>query len=119
MKNYVNKKELAEAAQFGIPAPSEIKSNIQSCDRWATRALLAVFAMQEADEARDEHTYHENKVGFSKFDAEFLTSVAKQAKKGRTLSDKQMVFVRKKMGKYAKQLFWLSLDRSRKENNDA
>lgn len=115
MSNYIKKALIVEAAQFGIPSPDEIKTKLSSDDTWAQRGLIAVFNEQKADEQSARRTTHLNFVGFTKFDAQFLTSMANQINAGRKMSSKQAKWIRVKMQKYAKQLFLLSLDAKRIE----
>ena len=71
---------------------------------WATRGLVRIFENQTEDEQDKDVTSDQNGIGFTGVDAEFLSSLAKQVIAGRTLSDKQMSHLFKKMPKYAKQL---------------
>lgn len=116
MSNYIKKSLIVEGATFGIPAPADIKAKLAEDSNWAQRGLLAVYNQQKKDEMDTKRTKHLNFVGFSKFDAEFLSSMAQQLKRNRALSPKQMVWVHRKMPKYANQLFMLSLE-SRRESN--
>jgi hypothetical protein len=76
------------------------------------RALLVIFERQTADEKADGLTEHENGVGFTGTDAEFLTKMAKwvldRATKGvpegKRLCGGQVAVVRKAMMKYHGQL---------------
>jgi len=81
-----------------------VKDKLGTDDRWLTRGLSAIYARQTASEQNTESTQDHNKVGFSAFDADFLTKMAKVILAGRTLSPKQMAAVRKSMMKYAGQL---------------
>ena len=83
----------------------EIKTKVGSDPRWATRAIVALFNKQTADEQSAEITQEKNFMGFNGVDAEILTSFAKQVVyKGRTLSQKQLAIAFKKLPKYSKQL---------------
>ena len=73
-------------------------------------ALLTIYAMQTADEQAMEATTESNGIGFGAYDAEILSSFAKQLigkreKYGATarLSDKQLVLLHKKIVRYARQ----------------
>lgn len=92
------------------------------------RALLVIYAMQTADEQASETTTASNGVGFSGFDAELLTSFAKQLETKQDkypgkpewwLSEKQMKWVFKKMPKYANQLVRLLEQRTDADGNPA
>ena len=73
-------------------------------DAWALRGLVRIFENQTEDEQAHATVSHNNGIGFTGIDGEFLTSLAKQYQKNGSLSAKQMVHVFKKMPKYAKQL---------------
>ena len=81
-----------------------IREKLGSNASWAVRGLVRIFENQTTDEQQAEVTAVHNGIGFTGADAEFLSSLAKQVLKGRTLSEKQMVFLFKKMPKYASQL---------------
>jgi hypothetical protein len=84
---------------------SEWKDKLATNGLWAVRGLLAVYKYQtEAEKAAGTVT-DDNGVGFAGTDGEFLTSLAKQYQARGWLSSKQMVFLHKKMPKYAKQLW--------------
>jgi len=83
---------------------------------FARRALLVIYGKQTEDEKSAEVTVASNGVGFSGFDAELLTSFAKQLETKQDkypgkpewwLSPGQMKWVFKKMPKYANQLIRL------------
>lgn len=90
-------------ANFNNPAVSKL---------WLVRGLLAIFKKQTADEQNTEQTQHNNSVGFSAFDAQLLSSYAKQvlefeagrSKYSSPLSPKQFLILRQRMEKYAMQL---------------
>jgi hypothetical protein len=81
-----------------------IKEKLATDINWLKRGVLAVYALQTAQEQGAQGTIEQNGVGFSGADGEFLSSVAEQLKKGRPLTAKQLPWVRKKMVKYAGQL---------------
>ena len=80
-------------------------------DRAVERAVVVIFNNQEEDEQAMDSTHKANGVGFTAFDADILSSFAKQINKGRTLSTKQLQIARKqdkfgnmKIANYWKQL---------------
>lgn len=75
-----------------------------SNNRAVGRALIQIYNRQTAYEQRSEEAQVHNGVGFTAFDAEFLTSVAKGYLQYGQLTERQMPIVRKKMLKYWKQL---------------
>jgi len=81
----------------------ELKKLIETDDRWAIKALITVYYNQEDDEQIIENTVYENGIGFNSSDANFMTSLAKNFLKWGKLSEKQMVYVRRNMMKYAGQ----------------
>ena len=82
-----------------------IQSVMDVSDDAVMNALVIVFENQTEDEQRSELTMHDNGIGFSGADAEFMTSLAKQVYKSGSLSPKQMNWARKIMKKYWKQVF--------------
>lgn len=72
--------------------------------RAVERAIVQIYRRQTSDERSTKHTRHTNGVGFSKWDAEILTSFAEQLLRGRTLSPKQLAIGRNKMKRYWRQL---------------
>ena len=72
--------------------------------RWGSRALLRIYAAQEADEQLAGETRRRNGVGFTPADAKILGSLARQLQERGWLSQKQWVIVWKRLGKYAGQL---------------
>ena len=75
---------------------------------WALKALMVVYDNQEPDEKTGEQSIHSNGMGFSKFDAKFLTSLARQYRNRGNLSPKQIVFLKKKIGRYWRQILAVS-----------
>jgi len=71
---------------------------------WAIRALHVIHGNQTLDERTDHATRWENGIGFSGFDAPFLTSLANQIDRGRRLSPKQTKALLRTMPKYWKQI---------------
>ena len=81
-----------------------IKSNLLNSRKWLGRALLALYARQTDDEQDADSTKWHNSVGFSGFDAEILSSLARQYNERGTLSQKQWAICEKRLLKYAGQL---------------
>lgn len=82
----------------------EIATRLQSDDAWLRRGILAIYSRQTDLEKGAQSTKEHNNCGFSGVDAKFLSSIAQQIQRGRTLSPKQITVARKKMHKYAQQL---------------
>ena len=81
-----------------------IRNMITTNDRWAEKALLRIFEAQTASEQFSATTNHLNGIGFTGSDAPFLTGCAKTVMFRGHLSQKQLPWVFKKIGKYARQL---------------
>jgi hypothetical protein len=82
----------------------EIKDLLERSNKMVHRSIVKIFERQTEDEKSTEATNHNNGVGFNGIDAQLLSSFAKQILAGRTLSDKQLYYARKKIMKYAGQL---------------
>lgn len=86
-----------------------VKQMLATNKVWALKALVRIYQEnQTADEQAAKVTSHDNGIGFSGCDAEFLSSLAEQYLRRGNLSDKQMTFVHKKMPKYAGQVIKMS-----------
>lgn len=83
----------------------DIQQLLDSNDRAVSRALMVVYANQTADEQASEQTKHDNGIGFTGRDAEWLTDIAKKWQRyGRWASQKQLNAVRRAMKKYWRQM---------------
>ena len=88
---------------------SFVKTQLGSNKVWALKALVRIFQENQTDDEQiSQTTTHDNGIGFSGVDAQFLSSLAKQYLQRGSLSDKQMGFVFKKMPKYAGQVIKMS-----------
>jgi hypothetical protein len=86
-----------------------VKSKLSSDPVWAVKALVRIYQENQTnDEQVTQQTTHDNGIGFSGCDAQFLSSLAQNYLRYGRLSDKQMSFVFKKMPKYAKQVIAMS-----------
>ena len=81
-----------------------ISELLQKSDKAVLRGLVVIYSLQTESEQECQETVFTNGVGFSGVDANFLSSLAQQFIKRGTLSEKQMVLLRKKMLRYAGQL---------------
>lgn len=89
--------------------PTRIKELLATNDVAVEQALLALYDRQTRDEQLSAITTHQNGMGFSGPDAEFLTSLSQwilrsTRAKGQRLTPKQMTAARKRLVKYAGQL---------------
>lgn len=86
-----------------------VKQMLATNKVWALKALVRIYQEnQTADEQAAKVTSHDNGIGFSGCDAEFLSSLAEQYLRRGNLSEKQMSFVHRKMPKYARQVVAMS-----------
>ena len=118
MKNYLTDKELGIKKKVIQPEPKiesdkkwsvgEIRSKLETDDEWVLKGLLAVHSRQTVDEQAMYGTKHINGMGFNKFDANFLTSLAVNYKKYGSLTRDQIFYCRKAMIKYSKQITRIS-----------
>lgn len=89
-----------------------IKELLLKNDRAVERALLVLLSYQTATEQKIESTSVENGEGFASCDAKVMTSMAKQVQRGRSLTPKQLAWLRSgkserfpcRIAKYARQL---------------
>ena len=81
-----------------------IKKLIQTNDKAVYRALVLLYSFQTDEEKNTDNVKTVNGKGFNKLDAEILSSMARQVKSGRHLTDKQMYVARPKLMKYAGQI---------------
>jgi hypothetical protein len=88
-----------------------LKHKLTTCSNWALRCLEVVYANQTADEKEFAHTKHDNGIGFTGTDGEFMSSLAEQYAHRKSLSPKQMCILMKRMGKYHKQVLAVTTDR--------
>jgi hypothetical protein len=82
----------------------EIKENLLKSDEWVVKALVRLHGLQTADERATRTASQTNGVGFNKFDADFMSSLAESYQQWERLTPRQMHFARKKIVKYAGQL---------------
>lgn len=82
----------------------EIKALLTDSNVFVQRAVVKMLERQTSAEAAGGYTHDANGIGFSAFDAEFLTSIAKQVMDGKNLSEKQIASARKSMLRYARQI---------------
>ena len=82
----------------------EIKEKLIHEQEWVERGIVAIHKKQTASEQVNEVTTKRNGVGFTKFDAGFLSSLAKRLEKYGRLTSNQLFHGRKKIIKYSNQL---------------
>lgn len=94
MKEYKSKKEIEMAIKAAITTERDC----------AIKAMLRIYEYQTEDEKACGTVDNLNGVGFAGTDAELLTSFCKQFERRKSLTDKQVAILFKKIGKYAGQL---------------
>lgn len=73
-------------------------------DKAVERAILLLYSFQTEEEKYAEMTGVKNNKGFNMYDAEVMSSMAKQLQKGIHLTYKQMYIARPKIQKYTGQI---------------
>lgn len=74
-------------------------------DKAVARAIMVIFSRQTDSERAQGETVEHNGVGFTAFDAPFLTSLAERLPQyGNRMTERQLVVARKKIRKYWRQL---------------
>lgn len=86
------------------PTLETIRDLLDRSDKAVERALVVLYARQTADEQATGTTREHNGQGFNGTDAELLSSFAQQIERGRSLTERQLFYARKKVRKYARQL---------------
>lgn len=81
-----------------------IKYKLSTNDKWALKALLAVYDSQCEDEQFTGSANRRNGVGFNKVDASQLTVLARRYKRKLCLYPHEMAVVKKKIPKYWEQI---------------
>ena len=86
----------------------KIRTKIMSDVDFFFRALVRIYNNQTQDEKMDHNASYKNGVGFSKYDAPYMTKLAVQALKEEGLTKAQVRAGRKILVKYSKQLLkWI------------
>jgi hypothetical protein len=85
-----------------------IRNKLSTNDKWAKKALLEIYKRQTPVEQESQQTIVHNDIGFSGVDAELLSSYAKQLEASQWLSSKQMLWLKKKIVKYWRQIMEIS-----------
>ena len=82
----------------------KIRTKINSNVDFFFRALIRIYNNQTQDEKMDHNASYKNGMGFSKYDAPYMTKLAVQLLKEEGLTKAQIRAGRKIMVKYSKQL---------------
>lgn len=89
--------------------PARIREKLLASDVMLERSIIKIYEKQTTAEQNAGVTVEHNGVGFTAFDAEFMTSLVRQIqtsnrREGGRLSPQQRAIARNKMLKYSKQL---------------
>jgi hypothetical protein len=99
-----------------VTAATHTKESIQALlersDQAVYKALLAIYNRQTAAEQAGHHTREVNGVGFSRFDAPFLTDMVRGYLRYESLTPKQLAITRNKMKRYWRQLVEIANSRT-------
>jgi hypothetical protein len=99
-----------------MTAPIHTKESIQQLldtnERAVYKALLAIYSRQTAAEQAGHHTREVNGVGFSRFDAPFLTDMVRGYMRYGSLTPRQLAPTRNKMKRYWRQLLEIANSRT-------
>lgn len=87
-----------------VHTKESIQSLLDRSDQAVTKALLAIYKLQTASEQAGHSTKEVNGVGFSQFDAPFLTDMVVALGRWGKLTPKQMAVTRNKIKRYHRQL---------------
>jgi hypothetical protein len=71
--------------------------------------LYAMYLQQSRDEQQSQDTIHDDGIGFSRFDANFLSSVAKKSYPHGVMTPAQVFHVAKSLKKYRRQILALAV----------
>lgn len=83
----------------------EIRCLLQTSDKMVTKSLLQLYAKQTSYERQARKTLTNNNVGFNSPDSPILTQIAQLCQlQGNELTNEQLWMVKRRIGKYAKQL---------------
>lgn len=86
---------------------TDLGQRIREDETFTIGALVLLYQHQEADERLSDSTHHANSVGFNMVDAAICSSMARQYLNTKSLSPKQVAFLKTKLPKYAGQLYVL------------
>ena len=92
-----------------------LRERLGSDNTFAAQHLVKIYQQQTDDEKNMEQSQQQNGVGFTAYDADFLSSLAKQYIERRSLSPTQMALLMKRMPKYAKQILGMVNQRKLEE----
>lgn len=96
--------KLSAEAQAWDKVERAIQVMVLTDDRWACRAILALYDLQTPYEQDGNVAVEKNGKGFSKTDADFFGNVAKRLLEKKNISSSQLIHARQRILKYRNQL---------------
>lgn len=90
-----------------------IQKMVSTEPKWTVAAILALYERQTEDEKAEGSAKVYNRMGFNKFDAAFMTSLAEQLLADKFLSAKQLGAAQKVLKKYAGQLLRIAKEQAK------
>jgi hypothetical protein len=81
-----------------------IRELLEQSNKAVLRGILVIHSLQTDSEQASHTTHIYNGVGWTGYDAEFMSSLADQIRDKGFLTEKQMVYARKRILRYAGQL---------------
>lgn len=93
----------------------KIRALLRENDKAVMRGIVAIYKRQTDEEQSSEITREHNGIGFGAFDAQFMTSLAKQILSKGFLTQTQMAVGRNKIIRYARQLASIAEEREQKD----
>lgn len=85
-----------------------LKRLLKSDDRALARAIVLIYNNQTPEEKQTGKSIEDNQIGFTKWDAKELGTIAKKIKQKQPLTEAELAKSRNKMVKYWRQLMVIS-----------
>lgn len=92
-----------------------LKDLLKSNNKALVKALILIYQNQTIDEQECKESIEENGIGFNKIDAESLTAYAQKVLKGEKLHQRQLVYLKRTLPKYWRQLMVISKKNMQKQ----
>lgn len=111
----MNKKELRAKVnqRLGVKTKKEaiklIKHKVLTDNRWLFRSIIAIYNKQAEVEKKTKEAMLSNGMGFSAYDANYMSNISELIIRGKRLSSEQLLCARGIMQKYCGQLYSIAL----------
>ena len=99
------------------PLEEKIRQRVSSDPSWASRAILALYDRQTREEQLEQNSVHRNGRGFTKPDAELLSSFAQWILSDHKLTHNQLIWAYRRLPKYAHQLYLIAKEKEDERRN--